>query len=305
MKDAVDRRWLLGAATALVGSGALTGGRASWATTPDVDGVVEAEAQFDPFGRPSIEVYVNGEGPFRFLVDTGATTTAIFRRNAERLGLPETGLTTVFDTTGAIESAVVHITELKAGIVSRRNFTGVVIDDHAGVQADGIIGADVFDERLVTFDFGNGVVRIEPTAHRRNVNRINRVSFRDGVLAEVRGMVGRVSARMIIDTGAARSIANLALSEALRDKHPNMKRLPKVRVFGISGNAIVGEGLLLPAVRFGPVTMTRIAVASAPVAIFDAWELSDEPAMLLGADVLRHLEYFSIDYRTGEFLVQT
>ncbi len=52
-------------------------------------------------GRPVVDgVYVNGQGPYRFLVDTGSTLNHLDRRVAEKIGLQETFHTTLLTSTG-------------------------------------------------------------------------------------------------------------------------------------------------------------------------------------------------------------
>ena len=48
-------------------------------------------------GRATAEVvpvYVNGHGPFSFLLDPGSTVSSVSRQLASRLGLHQTGSTT-------------------------------------------------------------------------------------------------------------------------------------------------------------------------------------------------------------------
>ena len=52
-------------------------------------------AWIDEWGRPTAKVTINGQGPFRFLVDTGSTTTVIAQRIAAQLSTPVVGTAVV------------------------------------------------------------------------------------------------------------------------------------------------------------------------------------------------------------------
>ena len=117
---------------------------------------------------------------------------------------------------------------------------------------------------------------------------------RDG-LAEVDGRVGRLEARLMLDTGAQNCIVNLQLAAALQAAYPLMRRRPKTRVTGVTGQVIVGDYLELPDVRLGAVTVKDSGAVAIDAPIFKVWGLDQEPAMIVGVNVLSRLATFSID----------
>src|SRR5262245_38268017 len=58
------------------------------------------DAWTDVFGRPTAKVMIDGQGPFRFLVDTGSTTSVLAARHAAKMKMPTVGMATVNGTTG-------------------------------------------------------------------------------------------------------------------------------------------------------------------------------------------------------------
>ncbi|MDE3199582.1 MAG: aspartyl protease family protein [Acidobacteriota bacterium] len=111
------------------------------------------------YGKPYIQVMVNGKGPFRFVVDTGTGGDALVSPAlATQLHLPVVGQANLSDPSGlgSKSAPIVFIDSLEfAGI----NFTGVRAVDHgffaeAG-QCDGVLGFTLFRDFLLTLDFPN------------------------------------------------------------------------------------------------------------------------------------------------------
>ncbi|HWA94788.1 MAG TPA: aspartyl protease family protein [Terracidiphilus sp.] len=117
------------------------------------------------YGKPYIQVMVNGKGPFRFVVDTGTGGDALVSPAlATQLHLPVVGQANLSDPSGQGSqlAPIVLIDSLEfAGI----NFTGVRAVDHgffaeAG-QCDGVLGFTLFRSFLLTLDFPNRQILLE------------------------------------------------------------------------------------------------------------------------------------------------
>jgi predicted aspartyl protease len=264
-------------------------------------------AWVDNFGRPTAMVSVNGRGPFKFLVDTGATTTVIATRRAEAMGLQPTGVMVVNGTTGIAEVPLAYADELRAGSIKRNRVRVALLERGSMQHWDGVLGADMFIGRRLEFDIARKTVQLTNSASESN--RVSSMSFghgesftlRNGVLAQLYGTIGKVRSQLIIDTGADCSIANLALSEELRRRHKFLRREPNMTVLGVTGEVLVGEGIQLPLTRLGNVMAKDAAAIAVDAPIFKVWKLESEPAMLVGVDLLSRLSRFSIDYRTRIF----
>src|SRR5690348_12368715 len=120
------------------------------------------DAWVDEWGRPTAKITINGQGPYRFLVDTGSTTTVIAQRIATELAAPITGVAIVNGTTGSAEMPVARLDELETGVVRRERIRVAVISDINLAREDGILGADVFIGKKLSFDITSKIVRIEP-----------------------------------------------------------------------------------------------------------------------------------------------
>lgn len=120
-------------------------------------------------GNPIVKVLVNNEGPFHFLIDTGATGHArIDRSLVERFGLRVTGTALAGDGTGRNnrESDVVRIDSLTLG---EANFSGVEAlsgdyrqaDDRSGPPVVGILCFGLFAECVLTIDYPRNAVIVK------------------------------------------------------------------------------------------------------------------------------------------------
>ena len=110
---------------------------------------------------------VNNAENLRFLLDTGATNTAIDRLVAERLGLHGHPAKVInFDKTVALESAEVE--EITFGPERIRN-ARVMIEDlgyfrSAGLHIDGVIGLDQLRKQSFLVDYARERVVFDPTS---------------------------------------------------------------------------------------------------------------------------------------------
>jgi predicted aspartyl protease len=110
---------------------------------------------------------VNNAENLRFLLDTGATNTAIDRRVAERLGLHGRPSKVInFDKTVALESA--EDEEITFGPERIRN-ARVMIEDlgyfrSTGLHVDGVIGLDQLRKQSFLVDYARERIVFDPTS---------------------------------------------------------------------------------------------------------------------------------------------
>lgn len=262
---------------------------------------ITLDAWTDTYGRPTASTTINGEGPFAFMVDTGSTTTVISQRLATLLGTINTGEAIVAGTTGTTITPVTALDTVQTGAVTRERLRVAILPDTGLARGDGILGADVFAGKRLHFAIRDKLVRVEPTKRATRIAPRGNMRLRNGMLAEVDGRVGNISAKLMLDTGADHCIANLALGEALRTEHPRLERVPKVRVVGVTGHKILGEYVALPRVDLKAFSVKDAAAVIADASIFKLWELEKEPAMIVGVNLLSRLSSFSIDYGARVF----
>jgi hypothetical protein len=255
----------------------------------------------DTYGRPTASVTLNGQGPFAFLVDTGSTATVMSERVSRALGAESAGMLTIAGATGMATRPFAVLDTLQTGAVARNDLRVAILPDKDVKRGDGILGADVFAGKRLVFSIPDKTVRIETPQREARVGPSGNLRLRQGLLAEVDGRVGTISAKLMLDTGADYCIANPALGAALRRAYPRLVRIPNVRVTGVTGHRIMGEFTTLPRVDVRAFLVQDSAAVIADASIFRLWDLQSEPAMIVGVDLLSRLESFSIDYGAKMF----
>ena len=107
-------------------------------------------------GRPVVEtVFVNGHGPFRFLLDTGTTANHLDRKLAESIGLKATFRSKLVSSAGAIDAPGAEGVEVRLdtthAAAQRFLFTGGDVLHRLAPDIQGILGQSflaLFDYRL-------------------------------------------------------------------------------------------------------------------------------------------------------------
>jgi predicted aspartyl protease len=117
--------------------------------------------------RPAIEVMVNGQGPFLFLIDTGAEGLARLDSSlVERLGIKPVGKIEASDSRGSrmideyqLDTLSIGGIEFKSVKAPSRNYNTSTAPN--APRFDGILGFNIFAEFLLTLDYQGNRVRIE------------------------------------------------------------------------------------------------------------------------------------------------
>ena len=254
--------------------------------------------------RLTVDVDVNGYGPYRFVVDSGADTSVVGLRIARDLSLP-LGTPAVLNSTTARELVDrVRVAELKLGPSTVRDLQLPALRE-SDVGGDGLIGIDALAHQRLMMDFERKVIRVE------DARRPTRPEFGEIVVKAKRQrgqlILTRVTARgvkldAIIDTGSEVTIGNSALREQLvRSKRQKFWRAPATGVTGVTMNV---EMTIVPEVRIGPVVFYDVPMAFADVPPFQLFGVANEPALLMGTDMLSTFRKVSLDFRARKVRFQ-
>ena len=108
----------------------------------------------DRIGRAWAPVYINGQGPLRLVLDTGASASAVTALAAERLGLSVAGARTVLlrGVTGAKEVPVIEVDRIEFGDLTVEPAKLLVIDDAFG-GAEGVLAGRGLNDRRIQIEF--------------------------------------------------------------------------------------------------------------------------------------------------------
>jgi len=154
-----------------------------------------------------VEVRVNGQGPFKFGIDTGAAGGGrIDKSLVEKLGLQVVGQARAGDMSGKNQSTI-NLVEIGKLSVGDAVFSGVraAVGDYGELGVAGILGVGLFAEHLLTLDYPRRRVRIEqgelPPADGQKVLGFD-VSMG---IPSVRLRLGEVEVDAHVDSGNTRS----------------------------------------------------------------------------------------------------
>lgn len=256
--------------------------------------------EFDDAGRMVAPISINGQGPFRLVLDTGANRTVVSARLARELGLAIDGEVHVHGTTGETRGSWVRLAHVRGGEFEHRDVSAVVVSGDMLAGTDGLIGMDGFRGKRVHFHVKDGVFEIGEggaAAPSGYVQAPGRIRF--GTLLEVPIEVDGVRARALIDTGSNVSLVNEALIQALR-----LGESPS------HGYDVVGAGEARDTVRvqvrqikLGGLSLNQIDAYRAELPHARTAQGEEAPAMILGMDVWRCMRAMAIDLARAELQV--
>ena len=262
-----------------------------------------APTRLDRIGRVMAEVMVNGKGPFRFVIDTGASRSTLAPHLAKSLGLTQAGRNVMLNgVTGVAEVPTVVVDTLDIGALQFKNQHLPVIFTSIMGNADGILGVAGFDDQRIDVDFKRDRVTVLPSNGRRPHYSLvtTRVERNDNGLMIFDVRIGRrIKAKAVLDTGAERTLGNLALQQALNRGKKNREPVSAV-VHGATPDIADGDVQEIKQANIGDMTLTNLEVIFADFHVFKLWGLDQQPAMLIGMDMIGVLERLVIDYRRNE-----
>jgi Aspartyl protease len=246
---------LVGTLLLSVGCGATLGGTRAQLASNEM--AIEVYGGYLAVARGS----VNNADNLRFLLDTGASNTAIDRRVAERIGLHGQPARIVnFDKTVALEWTEVR--EITFG-PERISNVRVMIEDlgylrSTGVRVDGVIGLDQLRRQSFLVDYARKRVVFGPAA----TSGMHRVPMRaDGESIRVEVELDARPVWLVADTGA-RGI--ILYEDTVKDLLANYR--VEGRTAGMSlGGPLENRIAIVPRLRLGGQDLDReVVLISAP-----------------------------------------
>jgi predicted aspartyl protease len=257
----------------------------------------------DQIGRIWAPVMINGHGPFRLVLDTGASHSAVTALVALALGIPTDQSPPVIlrGVTGFATVPTIRVDTLTVGDLAVDSPVLPIVPDALG-GAQGILGAEGLAGKRIFIDFRHDKIVIAYSRNEKSPRDFVDVPFHAirEMLVVVDARIGDIPTKAIIDTGGQTTIANLALRTALNRRGPQAFGGRPDQITGATKDVQDGMIIPMPAIKIGSIQILDAGVTFADMYIFKQWKLLNEPAILIGMDALGLLDTLVIDYRRHE-----
>jgi hypothetical protein len=263
-----------------------------------------APTRRDRIGRIWAPVMIDGKGPFRLVLDTGASHSAIIERTAQALGIaPPGAMTRVTGFTGSAIVPSVTVDRMQVGDIDISPYTLPILPDVFG-GADGVLGYETLNDKRVRADFGRDRLTIQRSHLERTPIGFDRIPLKllEGGLLVADVRVGGVHTRAIVDTGSQGSVGNLALLQALMRRRP--KNAQQATIIGVTLQQQSGDNLPAPPITMGTLTIEGVHIVFGDMYLFQHWQMTNMPTMVLGMDLLGTFQVLILDYRTREMMIE-
>jgi predicted aspartyl protease len=162
------------------------------------------------------EVFVNGQGPYRFLVDTGATQTVLTEKVANKLGLKRIATNIMFGVggEGKVESPIYRADTVKLGEVTVKNVPlGTVSNPLLELVLDGILGPSLLADFIVTMDYPRSQIELSRKAPEGGT--VIPTWFFSGLLLIPVEVNGKHKGNFLIDSGADSTLLAYSMANNL------------------------------------------------------------------------------------------
>ncbi|MGC1549156.1 MAG: retroviral-like aspartic protease family protein [Rhodanobacter sp.] len=245
-------------------------------------------------GHDTVPVYVNGQGPYPFILDSGADASAVYQWFADQAKLPklEGKDQDLSGQTGSAKVSMYHVDSLSLAGLPIRDVEAFGLPNRhdAGRQA-GVLGNDFMDKAVVAFDFQCRRVEVYPKpVDIASVVGPDAQPIKAGIdpgttLLTLPVSVNGFAGVAVLDTGSRRT----RLTPSFAKGAGIDTTLPPFH----DDEPIYGTSIIKQVPRTGPIGVVRVAnavFADATAQVLDlavlAQDFGGKPAMLLGADLM-------------------
>lgn len=293
----VERRALMGLiAGAAASPSVVLAGQDAPPATPTTDPL----KYLDAARRLTVRTLVNGEGPFDFLVDTGANSSVITTELAAALSLPRGGVFRLHSIAGSQAVETAKVASLGAGRRVRHNMT-VSILPRAQLRMDGVLGLDWLSRASLLLDYKRRRMTVGealPVADAMTVIVKSRLLRSGLTLVDAFMPLQRLIA--FVDSGSTTTVGNLALLDAARDNDAVLGPLMATELRSVTGQMMPGRQAILSRLTVGKMTLRNVPLVIGPIHTFDYWGFREQPSIIIGSDILQRFDMVAMDFKRNE-----
>ncbi|MBV8970989.1 MAG: aspartyl protease family protein, partial [Sphingomonadaceae bacterium] len=249
--------------------------------------------------RMFILVRVDGQGPFRFLVDSGADRSVIGAGLADQLKLPPGHVVKLQGMAGAARVGTVRLDSLTLGQSVIPDIAAPALPERF-LGAQGIVGIDALVDQRLLLDFDKKTITVQDARRPETVGGRDEIVVvarrRKGQLILTAASVNGVPIYAVIDTGSEITMGNLALQARVIGRRAD-DRPRTITLTSVTGATLEANLATTSAIRLGGLTLSNVNVAFADAPPFRLFGLDKAPALLIGTDVLQAFRRVALDFR--------
>lgn len=275
---------------------------AGMAAAAPVEPAMSTPLGYDIAGHPTVQVGINGKGPFRLVTDTAASGTVLTSALISELGLAADA-----DAGGALRGAsgtahvrLFELDRLTVGdlVVSPARATEL---PHSGVSDSlGVLGADTFARGRIEYDFAGGLLKASASGATPAGFTAIQAQLLHRVLAVVPARLGGVETPALVDTGARATLANAKMMKALGYAPGDPRLTFEEKPTGATGHVMRSYLGGAADLVIGGQTFAGQQLVFIDLPVFQALGMADKPGLILGIDALRKFDALAIDYPRAE-----
>ena len=272
--------------------------------------------------RLTTKVFIDGKGPFDFLIDTASSRTIIYERARAQVGLVPVNneRIVVYGLNGVVNAPAVRLAELRISGERVRELTIAALPNPGGdsEEPDGILGLDVLERYFIALDRPEQRLRLFPRAsgapepysrwphvllkHQKPQRFPFGFWYVDGQYAELER--GTTPAATLFDLGAGITIINWQTAYwfklrkwQLADRNPTEQQVRD----GLGKESPVArlDGLWI---SIGDRNWFNQSALIADPPIFDLLDIGGEPAAIIGPGLLKD-ESLAVDFENQRLYI--
>jgi predicted aspartyl protease len=288
----------------------------SWATEP----IASIPYRMDFNGWYTVDININGKGPYTFIVDTGATLTIIYKNtsDSQEFAPADEPARRILGIIGAQTLPAVTIGDLDIGGIAMNDHVGVIIPDWdtPGPKPHGVLGLDFLTRYTVLFNTEKKQIELynpnnPPTDIMAGMSRTRlRLSTFNKDYGGLYTINLRIAGRFIpciVDLGADGTLINYS---AMRRLMGGIYVGPSRSAGSTTGSKIrdvFGDESAARAIRAGPVRIGSARWGKHTFVVYNAGIFQElgvhrKGYGLLGADLLKDRN-FILDFANERFYV--
>ena len=264
-------------------------------------------------GHIIVQATIDGQGPFNFALDTGASISVIFDTTRKQAGLEsvEGGRVAIQGMVGAGVFPMMTIAELKIGSESWTNARVALLpaDKSASGQLDGILGVDFLRRYAIGVSPRDKVVRLYPPqlVSERSYRGWTSIPMQelqigkgDASAYTIALHISEIEIPAMLDLGAGSNLMNWHTARAIRVEP--RKSEPGTEISGAVETVPVLAELQVDELRIEDLVWRNRTFLISDFPIFKALDLDDRLVAIIGPGLFNERD-FVIDFERQRMLI--